>query len=97
MLQKRQLQRVNLIGKLTVGKLTQKDGRDCPSCWTGADWLASPIGSANAVTFSAHAHEVGHSSWLFSISVIYLCNNLWSERCYTVDRNKVSLGHYDIK
>ena len=35
-----QLQRVNRIGKLTVGMLTQKDGRDCPSCWAGADWLA---------------------------------------------------------
>ena len=51
MLQKIQLQRVNRIGKLIVGMLTQKDDRDCPSGWTGDDWLASPIGSANAPFF----------------------------------------------
>ena len=48
MLQKIQLQRVNRIGKLIVGMLN--------------DWLASPIGTANAPFFSAHAHKVGHSS-----------------------------------
>ena len=77
MLQKCQLQRVNRIGKLTVGMLTQKEGRDCPSGWTGDDWLASPIGTANAPIFSAHAHKVGHSSQPVSISATHLCNNLW--------------------
>ena len=78
MVQKIQLQRINWIGKLTVGMLTQKEGRDCPSGWTGDDWLASPIGSAKAPIISAHAHKVGHSSQFVSISGRHLCNNLWS-------------------
>ena len=69
MLQKIQLQRVNRIGKLTVVMLTQKEGRDCPSGWTGDDWLVSSIGNANA-------HKVGHSSQFVSISAGYLRNNL---------------------
>ena len=59
-----------------MGMLTHKEGRDFPSGWTADDWLASPIGTANAPIFSAHAHEVGHSSQSVSISVVYLCNNL---------------------
>ena len=51
MLQKIQLQRVNRISKLTVGMLTQKEGRDCPSSRTGDDWQASPIGTANVLSF----------------------------------------------
>ena len=79
MLQKRQLQRVNRIGKLTMGMLTQKEGRDCLFGWTGDDWLVSPIGSANAPFFFSQAHKVGHSSQPVFISAGHLCNNLWCD------------------
>ena len=78
MLQKIQLQQVNRIGKLVMGMLAQKEGRDCPSGWTGDDWLASPNGSANTSIFSAHAYKVDHSYQFVSISAGHLCNSLWS-------------------
>ena len=77
MLQKILLQRVNQIGKLTVGMLTLKEGRDCPSGWTGDDWLASPIGTANAPFFFTHAHKVAHSSQPISTAADIPCNVLW--------------------
>ena len=76
MLQKRQLQRVHQIGKLTVGMLAQMEGRECSSGWSGDDWLMSPNGSTNAPYFSAQTHKVGHSSQPVSISAAHLCNNL---------------------
>ena len=72
MLHKLQLHRVNRISKLTVGMLTKKEGRDCSPGWTGDDWLESPIGTASAPFFSAHAHKAGHSSQSVSISGVPL-------------------------
>ena len=87
MLQKMQLQRVNRIGELTMGMLTQNaKGRE--NLPFRLDWiclagdrsrLASSIRTANAPIFFEHAHEVGHSSQSVSISAVYLCNNLWSD------------------
>ena len=80
MLQKILLQRVNWTAKVIVSMLTQRQGRDCPSGWTGDDWLASPIGTASAPFFSAHAHKAGHSSisvcFHLRRTAAHLCNNL---------------------